>query len=258
MPLQPGPLWDRHHPGAPGTGGAGRGLPPRARRYGRLESPPLRRRRAHRVGPPRDSADRSAMGLGGAALSCARLRNGRAGPERLPARFAAGARGAGLMRLFAAVPLPEAGRSECAEVLAAARATGWPVRWVRDDLAHLTLKFFGEVAPERLDVIAEAVEAGARGCGAMTLRLEQLGAFPSVRRPRILWLGFRPEGVPFRPHVTLGRVREGQRLPHGARENSGMAARGNAFMADSVVLYESRLTANGPEYTPRLTLSLGN
>jgi len=182
------------------------------------------------------------------------------------------------MRLFAAVPLPEAGRSECAEVLAAARATRWPVRWVRDDLAHITLKFFGEVSPERLDVIAEAVEAGTRGCGAMTLRLEQLGVFPSLRRPKVLWLGvdaptslellkdrverfaegigFPPEGIPFRAHVTLGRVREGQRLPPGALEQSGIAARGNAFTADSVVLYESRLTSAGPEYTPRLTLSL--
>jgi 2'-5' RNA ligase len=182
------------------------------------------------------------------------------------------------MRLFAAVPLPETGRSECADVLARARATGWPVRWVREDLAHITLKFFGEVVPERLDVIAEALEGAARGSEPMSLRLQSLGAFPTFRRPRVVWLGveaptslellkdrverfaegigFPPEGVPFRPHVTLGRVREGQRLPHGAIESCGIEAAGSPFLADSVVLYESQLTSAGPEYMPKLTLAL--
>lgn len=184
------------------------------------------------------------------------------------------------MRLFAAMPLPETGRRECAAVLSAARSAGWPVRWVSDEIAHITLKFFGEVAPERLDVIAEAVEGAARDAEAMPLRLDRLGAFPTFRRPRVVWLGveappslellkdrieryadgigFPPEGVPFRPHVTLGRVREGQRLPPGALERCGIVAAGASFVGDSVVLYESALTARGPEYTPRLTLSLGH
>jgi len=183
------------------------------------------------------------------------------------------------MRLFAAVPLPELGRSECAKVLAEARASGWPVRWVKDDLAHITLKFFGEVAPERLDVIAEAVQGAASGAEPMSLRLQSLGAFPTFRRPRVVWLGveapptlellkdrverfaegigFPPEGVPFRPHVTLGRVREGQRLPHGALESCAIEAEGVPFVADTVVLFESSLTSTGPEYTPRLSLTLG-
>lgn len=183
------------------------------------------------------------------------------------------------MRLFAAMPLPEAGRLEYAAVLASVREAGWPVRWVRDDSAHITLKFFGEVAPNRLDVIAEAVTAAASG-DAVPLRLQGLGAFPTFRHPRVVWLGveappalellrdrlerlaegigFQPEGVPFRPHVTLGRVREGQRLPPGALERCGIAAAGQSFVGDSVVLYESELTARGPEYTPRLTLTLGH
>ena len=92
------------------------------------------------------------------------------------------------MRLFAAMPLPEAGRLEYAAVLASVREAGWPVRWVRDDSAHITLKFFGEVAPNRLDVIAEAVTAAASG-DAVPLRLQGLGAFPTFRHPRVVWLG---------------------------------------------------------------------
>lgn len=184
------------------------------------------------------------------------------------------------MRLFAAIPLPERARQECAAVLAAARESGWPVRWVRDETAHITLKFFGEVAPERLDVIAEAVETAAAGGSAVALRLNSLGAFPTFRRPRVVWLGveappalellrdrlerqaeaigFAPEGTPFRPHITLGRVREGQRLPPGALERCGIAAAGDSFLGDSVVLYQSELTPRGPQYTPRLTLPLSH
>ena len=54
------------------------------------------------------------------------------------------------MRLFAAVPVAEPARAEILAVLARLRASEWPVRWVQDEGLHLTLKFFGEVASERL------------------------------------------------------------------------------------------------------------
>lgn len=182
------------------------------------------------------------------------------------------------MRLFAALPLPESARADVVSLLARLRATGWPVRWVSDANVHLTLKFFGEVAPERLEVIAEALEVAAAGAEPMAMRLHGLGAFPSERHPRIVWLGvdapaslellqdrleraaegigFPPEGAPFRPHITLGRVREGQRLPPRAIEQFDIAPPGDPFVAGEVVLYESLLTVRGPEYTSRLTLTL--
>ena len=79
------------------------------------------------------------------------------------------------------------------------------------------------------------------------MRLATLGAFPTTTRPRILWLGleappalellqhrlerggedigFPPEGAPFQPHVTLGRMREGHRLPHASLETADGATR---------------------------------
>ena len=181
------------------------------------------------------------------------------------------------MRLFAAMPLPEAGRLECATELPTVREAGWPVRWVRDDLAHVTLKFYGEVLPDRRAVIEEALTQAVAGTGPMMLRFDALGAFPTFRRPRVVWLGleappalellkdrvertaegigFAPEGVPFRAHVTLGRVREGQRLPPGALEQ-WPAAPFEPFMVDQAVLFESTLTPQGAEYAQRLTIPL--
>ncbi|HKP48617.1 MAG TPA: RNA 2',3'-cyclic phosphodiesterase, partial [Gemmatimonadales bacterium] len=93
------------------------------------------------------------------------------------------------MRLFAAVPIPDPARGQILDLLADLRGGDWPVRWVHDEGLHLTLKFFGEVASDRLDVIAEALRFAAAGAGPQALALGELGAFPSRSRPRILWVG---------------------------------------------------------------------
>jgi 2'-5' RNA ligase len=184
------------------------------------------------------------------------------------------------MRLFVAVPIPQPAREQILSLLGRLREGGWPVRWVHDEGLHMTLKFFGEVASERLDVIQEALRFAAEGAGALSLRLGELGAFPSRSRPRILWvgveapaslellqdrierggeaIGFPPEGAPFQPHVTLGRVREGQRLPPGGLDDYADGFEQVPFVAEELVLYESVLTTGGPRYESRLTLDLGH
>ena len=183
------------------------------------------------------------------------------------------------MRLFAAVPIPEPARGQILHLLGELREGNWPVRWVHDENLHMTLKFFGEVAAERLDVIIEALSFAGSGAGALSLRLGPLGAFPTRSRPRILWvgieappalellqdriergseaIGFPPEGTPFQPHVTLGRVREGQRLPSRGLDDHADSFELVPFVAQELVLYESVLTTSGPRYESRLTLDLG-
>ena len=184
------------------------------------------------------------------------------------------------MRLFAAVPIPEPGRGQIARLLARLRDLKWPLRLVHDHGVHLTLKFFGEVPPGRLEVIEEVVRGAVVGTGVLPLRLAEIGAFPDPRRPRIIWvgleappalellqdrlerraeaIGFPPEGTPFRPHVTLARVREGQRLPAGALESLADEYEPAAFLASELILYESVLGRGGLRYEPRLTMELAS
>lgn len=184
------------------------------------------------------------------------------------------------MRLFAALPIPEPARAEIARLLGRLRGLGWPLRLVHDHGVHLTMKFFGEVPPARLEVIEEAVRAAAPGTGTLPMQLSGVGAFPSERRPRIVWvgldappglellqdrlerraeaIGFAPEGAPFRPHVTLARVREGHRLPADALECLDGEYEPVPFLASELVLYESILGRDGPRYEPRLTLDLAS
>jgi RNA 2',3'-cyclic 3'-phosphodiesterase len=184
------------------------------------------------------------------------------------------------VRLFAALPIAEPGRAEIAKLLRRLGDLGWPVRLVRDHGVHLTVKFFGEVAPGRLDVIEEAVRSAVPGTGALPLRLSEIGAFPSGKRPRVVWvgldappalellqdrlerradaIGFAPEGTPFRPHVTLARVREGQRLPDGALESLAEGFEPVSFLVSELVLFESVPGRGGPRYEPLLTLELAS
>ncbi|HEV8197863.1 MAG TPA: RNA 2',3'-cyclic phosphodiesterase [Gemmatimonadales bacterium] len=178
------------------------------------------------------------------------------------------------MRLFVAVPLPPPALEEAAGLLRDMRALDWPVRWVKDDGLHISLKFFGEVTSDRVDAIEEMVQFATRGMRSMHLVPLGGGAFPSRQHPKVLRLelqsgadlellqdrierggeqiGFAPEGRPFRPHITLGRVREGLRLPPGAMSYLEGLPPGQPFTADRIVLFESRLTTDGPSYTGRL------
>ena len=87
------------------------------------------------------------------------------------------------MRLFAGIPVVDAARREVLALLGRLREGDWPVRWVHEEGLHITLKFFGEVAPERLDVIEEAIRFAGERTGPFDLRLDGIGAFPSAVRP---------------------------------------------------------------------------
>jgi RNA 2',3'-cyclic 3'-phosphodiesterase len=182
------------------------------------------------------------------------------------------------MRLFVAVPLPPPALEEAGSLLRSLRAMEWPVRWVRDEGLHITLKFFGEVTSDRVDAIEEMLQFATAGMPPIELVLSGGGAFPSSKRPRVLRLevtagpdlellqdrlerggeriGFPPEGRPFRPHITLGRVREGERVPPEAMRRLEALPAGLPFLADQIVLFESRQTPAGPSYSVRLSQAL--
>lgn len=185
------------------------------------------------------------------------------------------------MRLFVAVNLPEDERRAAYEAVAPLRQAGLPVRWVRTDGLHVTLKFLGEVAEDRLEPIGAALDAAVTPARPFEVTLGGVGAFPSSSRPRVVWLGveqhpalellandvekalgpfgFEPELRPFRPHVTLGRAKQGAR-PAAFSALEALAERvdyaGVAPVA-SVDLMESILGPDGASYRVRHQSFLG-
>ena len=182
-----------------------------------------------------------------------------------------------LLRLFAAVELSGEARRAAAGHAARLRASlppGVRVGWEREEKLHLTLKFFGGVEPERAGALSDALSRAAANARPFTLGLEAAGVFPTPARPAVLWLGlsdpsgelarlharledeaaaadFPRERRPFRPHVTLARVRaathETRRL---ARHHLELAFPPVAFQVSEIVLMSSRLGPGGSVYTP--------
>jgi 2'-5' RNA ligase len=182
------------------------------------------------------------------------------------------------MRLFAALPLPSDARAPLAGAAEALREEGWPVRWVDPSLLHLTLKFYGDVPDERAAAIAEALAAATEGMPAVLLVVTGLGTLPRGRGARVIVadlaaepglellqhrvemagqsIGIPVEARPFRPHLTLARVRQGERLPAAARARVAAETVALTGVADTVELFESRPGPAGPQYLSRRSYRL--
>jgi len=141
---------------------------------------------------------------------------------------------------------------------------GWQrVKWVEPYNLHFTLKFLGEVSVNDLDRIVGSIERGMRSFPQFRVELAGIGAFPSVSRPRVIWIGvgqgkeelcalaesvrkeFPPEKQPFRPHLTIGRVKDAQAIP--ALKTADLKL--GRFTVEKVSLMQSTLTRSGPVYT---------
>ncbi len=177
------------------------------------------------------------------------------------------------MRLFVAINLPDALRRAAFDAAAPLRELAPRASWVPEARLHLTVKFLGERADADVARLADALMAVAAGHRAMPLRVAGAGAFPNLRRPRVVWIGVESdprlellhhdveevlgtlgvelEGKPFRPHLTLGRLREApgpDRLRAFARAARGLRFEGESLV-ESLDLMQSVLGgAGGPRY----------
>lgn len=138
----------------------------------------------------------------------------------------------GNRRIFYGVFLTDALREPAVQIQQTLRQTGGKVSWVQRANLHFTLRFIGDTPADRMDEFANAGNRAAAMCNPFQVPVLGVGAFPSARSPRTIWLGapdatdqFRLlhsalsdalkiaglaqlEQKPFIPHCTLGRVRD--------------------------------------------------
>jgi 2'-5' RNA ligase len=154
--------------------------------------------------------------------------------------------------------------------------TGNTVRWVPENNIHITLKFLGDTSPTNLEILKKIISVEANRVQPFELTVDGLGAFPSIRRPRVIWvgiqappalfalqrsidtetqrLGYTPEDRPFSPHLTLGRLAHNA-SPEEIRHAGEILAASNisvqsTFKVKTVVLFRSDLQPGGAVYTP--------
>ena len=178
----------------------------------------------------------------------------------------------GEVRAFIAIELPEAVKSFLLKISAELKLCGGHVKWVRPEGMHLTLKFLGSVPRDLLPRIQEAALPLFKEQKPTQLHVSSIGAFPDLRRPRVVWagledpagvlsllvnrmetvlepLGFPKEKRPFNPHLTLGRFKSNEKsseLIETIRQKMDIV--GPSFVADHAILFESVLKPSGAEY----------
>jgi 2'-5' RNA ligase len=130
-------------------------------------------------------------------------------------------------RLFVAVAVPADVASSIEEAIGPWKAAVPAARWARPERRHLTLRFLGPTDPGRITWVEDRLARVAERCPPFVVRVRGLGAFPSLRTARVLWVGVDdeagslgaladavrdgiaaedpPDRRPFSPHVTVAR-----------------------------------------------------
>lgn len=189
-----------------------------------------------------------------------------------------------VLRAFIAISLPIEVTQALHQVLndLRRRLPGKDVRWVPAANIHLTIKFLGDVSTTNLQILQKMLQAEAARHAPFTCEVRGLGAFPSMRRARVVWvgveapsalralqrgvenemarLGYAAEERSFSPHLTLGRVsrtvdpeglrRIGEVLTHTQVGLLGIAP------VQAIHLYQSDLQPGGARYTRLFTAPL--
>ena len=191
----------------------------------------------------------------------------------------------GLLRAFIACEISSSLQDSIRAATAQLRAGLGPdlVRWVPRQNVHLTLKFLGDVSSSSLDLIVSSLTVEAARHETFDLLVEGCGAFPNVRRPRVLWvgltappglgllhrdldaatarLGFKSEDRPFSPHLTIGYVRPNasatQREKIGAEITRLNVGKLGSQHVDAIHLFKSDLQRTGAVHTKLQTAPLG-
>ncbi|MFH0789267.1 MAG: RNA 2',3'-cyclic phosphodiesterase [Pseudomonadota bacterium] len=178
-----------------------------------------------------------------------------------------------MIRSFLAIELPEALKAVISGYIQALRQVPSAIKWGSTHQTHLTLKFFGSIAPETVERISRVLERIVSDYPRFNLFLKGIGAFPNLFRPRVIWTGLQgdtkslqgfhrvieqalvPLGIPgeerpFHPHLTLGRNKLNQMneplfrlLSHWPEKESP------SFRVEEVILFRSDLKPGGPVYT---------
>ena len=159
------------------------------------------------------------------------------------------------------------------------------VRWTRPESLHLTLRFLGNIDEEIVPAVSGMVSRCAASARPFEVALGRIGGFERLRAMRVIWmtvagdveplselyssvegeleaLGFARERREFRPHITLGRVRDGAPVPQRRAVAEALAGadleEGETLLVESTSLIRSVLAPGGSEYTRLHTARLGS
>lgn len=178
------------------------------------------------------------------------------------------------MRLFIAIPISDNIKRELGHIQSklTGRITREKVRWVSPENIHLTLNFLGEVEADMISPIKECMQKAVYNIFEFRVSIENIGAFPNKKKPRVLWVGckdkegvissieknlsaglikfgFKREKRKYLPHLTLGRIKHVRGKTDRMEFNSLDNVKLGTLKINQVQLIESCLRSKGADYT---------
>jgi 2'-5' RNA ligase len=177
------------------------------------------------------------------------------------------------MRTFIAVELTEEFKKKIEEVQTPLKRLGTDVSWVKPGNVHATLKFLGEVSEDKIEKVFGGAEKALEGIKGFKLSLKDLGCFPNMRKPRVVWIGvekgkeelsimagkieqemenigYPKENRGFSPHLTIGRVKSSKNIEKLAEQIKKTSFQTEEIEIKEVVVMKSQLNPAGAVYTP--------
>ncbi|MFC1849426.1 RNA 2',3'-cyclic phosphodiesterase [candidate division CSSED10-310 bacterium] len=178
------------------------------------------------------------------------------------------------IRSFIAIDLSSAIKTSLGKLQEILKSYSLPIRWVKPDGIHITLKFLGNInlgLAERIRLRLDELfsERGA----PFAISFSDAGVFPNVVKPRVVWLGIergseqlvqiqhevdtelyrsfkiKKEKRKYRPHLTIGRIKKPCSIePLLARIKEEQALFRDQMPVNALKLFESILRPSGAEY----------
>lgn len=175
------------------------------------------------------------------------------------------------MRTFIAIELDKEIKKALSKIQDELKTTQADVKWVAPENIHLTLKFLGEIEENKIPKISQILKDISNQTKPFTIALSELGAFPGLKYPRVVWIGiaegkaellklaeliearlvqlkFPKEKRGFSAHFTLGRFRTGKNKDVLSQKLNTIKVPGLRQEIKSIALFKSTLSPKGPLY----------
>ena len=177
------------------------------------------------------------------------------------------------MRCFVAVEIPEPIQALLKPVQTHLQSQIHKATWTKFGNFHLTLKFLGDIRPEAINDVSEALQRVTDTHPPFAIAFGGVGAFPNLARPRVIWMGIKQGASTvsrlakavnlelthlgfstdnrFHPHLTLARLKTAtdlEPLKNILRKYDTIV--GGSMRVNEITLMQSQLHRNGAIYTP--------
>jgi 2'-5' RNA ligase len=178
------------------------------------------------------------------------------------------------IRSFIAIAIDTGAKEKILCIIDNLKKSNADVKWADENQLHLTLKFLGDIDEALIQKISATLSSISSNFQIFTLTFSEIGWFPNINNPRVIWLGiekgteplialneiletelekigFKRDGRKFTPHLTLARIRTQKNITSLTKLiNDTNPQIQNEFKIDKLILYQSTLTPKRAIYTP--------